>query len=190
MHNLTRIRPLWPLVTQFLLPVANHRTARIRIIGIEALNQIVLAAMRHAETPADAPRAPTAQAAAAAAAAAALPARSGGRSSPSPLGPPPRDVSWERLLLTPLEELQRRCAHRETQERIIQAVHQVLHASAGAVGDGWPLVLSMLYRAATRPALSPLLPLAIRSVQLIAQVEPCPPTSTLLSHISPPYCPP
>ena len=67
-------------------------------------------------------------------------------------------MSWERLLLTPLEELQRRCAHRETQERIIQAVHQVLHASAGAVGDGWPLVLSMLYRAATRPALSPLLP--------------------------------
>jgi len=40
LHNLHRIRSLWPLVTQFLLPVANHKTARIRVIGMESLSKV------------------------------------------------------------------------------------------------------------------------------------------------------
>jgi len=76
-------------------------------------------------------------------------------------GAPP----WDRLLLAPLEELQRRCAHRETQERILQATHQLLQGGGVGLRHGWLLVLSILWRAATKPTLLPLLPLAIRSVQ-------------------------
>ena len=35
--NLHRAPALWPLVTQLLLPVANHKVPRIRVVGIESL---------------------------------------------------------------------------------------------------------------------------------------------------------
>ena len=44
--NLKRIRILWPLVTQFLLPVANHQTQRIRVLGMESLSKVLIASMR------------------------------------------------------------------------------------------------------------------------------------------------
>ena len=47
LHNMHRVLLLWPIVTQLLLPAANHRSARIRIVGIEALVKVVIAAMRH-----------------------------------------------------------------------------------------------------------------------------------------------
>ena len=47
MHNLHRVLTLWPLVTQLLLPAANHKAQRIRIVGTEALAKVVIAAMRH-----------------------------------------------------------------------------------------------------------------------------------------------
>ena len=63
MANLERIATLWPLVTQLLLPVANHKAVRVRVLGAEALAKLVVAAMRHqlAAAPpasADAPRTP------------------------------------------------------------------------------------------------------------------------------------
>ena len=155
MANLERIATLWPLVTQLLLPVANHKAVRVRVLGAEALAKLVVAAMRHqlAAAPpasADAPRTPP----------------------PGPPAPPPSAApplpGADLLLLAPLEELQRRCAHRETQERILQAAHQILQACGARLHRSWPLLLSLLYRAATRPALAPLLPLAFRSVELIS----------------------
>ena len=47
LHNMHRILLLWPVVTQLLLPAANHKSPRIRIVGIEALVKVVIAAMRH-----------------------------------------------------------------------------------------------------------------------------------------------
>lgn len=44
--NLERIAVLWPIATQFLLPVANHQTQRIRVLGVESLSKVVIAAMR------------------------------------------------------------------------------------------------------------------------------------------------
>jgi hypothetical protein len=147
LNNLHRISLLWPLVTQFLLPVANHKTTRIRVLGIESLSKVVIAAMRPRLS--DAPPA--------------------GANAPA----------GDRALLAPLEELQRRCAHRETQERILQAIHQILQSRGQGLTDGWLLLLSVLWRAATKPSLTPLVPLAFRSVQLIA--------SDLLPHL-PPAC--
>ena len=150
---------LWPLVTQFLLPVANHQTLRIRILGMEALHRVVTAAMRDhiAEKAAAAksglPPPPPARAPIVGATLAGEGEGGGG---------------WDRVLLAPLEELQRRCAYRETQERILASTHEILMACGAGLTDGWLLVLSILWRAATKPSLVPLLPLAFRSVQLIA----------------------
>ena len=38
--NLHRITLIWPLVTQFLLPVANHKTLRIRVLVALALTAV------------------------------------------------------------------------------------------------------------------------------------------------------
>ena len=56
---------------------------------------------------------------AAAPAAAAAPATEGGEGEGAP---------WDKTLMAPLEELQRRCVHRETQESILGAVHKILQA--------------------------------------------------------------
>ncbi|EOD39941.1 hypothetical protein EMIHUDRAFT_223134 [Emiliania huxleyi CCMP1516] len=136
--NLHRAPALWPLVTQLLLPVANHKVPRIRVVGIESLE-----------------------------------AEYGGWGG-----------GWDRHVLSPLEELQRRCAHRETQERVLQCVHQLLRSCGAGLVEGWLLILSILWRAATKPALLPLLPLAIRSVQLIASdFLPSLPPPCLLAYV-------
>ena len=155
--NLKRIRILWPLVTQFLLPVANHQTQRIRVLGMESLSKVLIASMRmHIADQA-----------------AAAKKDSGGPGRGS------AHDAWDYVLLAPLEELQRRCAHRETQEKIISAMHEVLMTCGAGLTDGWLLLLSILWRAATKPSLVPLLPNAFRSVQLIA--------SDFLPHL-PPAC--
>jgi len=163
--NLDRVPVFWPLVTQFLLPVANHQTQRIRILGVESLSKVLVAAMRlylsHQEvtpitTLADAPHGLTPEV-----------SNPGGSQLRWP-SPKEGDGSWDRVLLAPLEELQRRCAYRETQERILSATHEVLQACGAGLAEGWLLLLSILYRAATKPSLKGLVPLAFRSVELIA----------------------
>ena len=116
-----RVLLLWPIITQLLLPAANHKSARIRIVGIEALVKVVIAAMRHHMQRARDAAKPHAAAdeAAAAAPAAAAPATEGGEGEGAP---------WDKTLMAPLEELQRRCVHRETQESILGAVHKILQA--------------------------------------------------------------
>lgn len=142
--NLHRIEKLWPLVTQFLLPVANHKSQRIRVIGMESLAKVVIAAMRKKQKEGGTAEADAEQSVTEA------------------------DDDWDRTVLAPLEELQRRCAYKETQERILQATHEVLQACGKGLCLGWQLLLSVLWRAATKPSLVTLLPLAFRSVQLIA----------------------
>ena len=116
LHNMHRVLLLWPIITQLLLPAANHKSARIRIVGIEALVKVVIAAMRHHMQRARDAAKPHA---AADEAAAAAPAAEGGEGEGAP---------WDKALMAPLEELQRRCVHRETQESILGAVHKILQA--------------------------------------------------------------
>jgi hypothetical protein len=170
--NMHRAPTLWPLVSQFLLPVANHKVPRIRVVGMDSLSLVVLAAVKHGRgaaadsTAAAGKRDPSLGAA-------------GGWGELGGWG-----NAWDRHTLAPLEELQRRCSHRETQERVLQCVHQLLRSDGSTLVEGWLLILSILYRAATRPALLPLLPLAIRSVQLIASdLLPCLPPPCLLAYV-------
>jgi len=66
----------------------------------------------------------------------------------------------------------------------LQCVHQLLRSMGTTLVEGWLLLLSILYRAATKPALLPLLPLAIRSVQLIASdFLVCLPPPCLLAYV-------
>ena len=180
LHNMHRVLLLWPIVTQLLLPAANHKSARIRIVGIEALVKVVIAAMRHhmqltrdALKPQDtsdaaAAAAPAAAAAAAAAATTASTAVVAAAAPAAAEGTEGEGAPWDKTLMAPLEELQRRCVHRETQESILGAVHKILQACGADLLAAWPLLLSVLWRAATLPALASLLPLGFRSVQLIA----------------------
>jgi len=176
MHNLHRVLTLWPLVTQLLLPAANHKAQRIRIVGTEALAKVVIAAMRHhmharakLKDGAAADAAPAAADAAPAAADAAAPAAAPAAED---------DPAWDQTLMAPLEELQRRCVHKETQERTLQALHQILQACGAELRSAWPQLLSILWRTATLPSLAYVLPLGFRSVQLIA--------SDFLSVLPPP----
>ena len=123
-----RVLLLWPIITQLLLPAANHKSARIRIVGIEALVKVVIAAMRHhMQRARDAakPHAAADEAAAAAPATAAAPAAA---AAPATEGGEGEGAPWDKALMAPLEELQRRCVHRETQESILGAVHKILQA--------------------------------------------------------------
>ena len=186
--NLKRIRMLWPLVTHFLLPVANHQTQRIRVLGMESLSRVLIAAMRmHLSE-----RATAAKASADDPTSIPQPPPLSAPPTPTPTTPDrrpsfavageralPEGGAWDRVLLTPLEELQRRCTYRETQERILSATHEVLMTCGAGLGDGWLLLLSILWRAATKPSLVPLLPNAFRSVEVIA--------SDFLPHL-PPAC--
>jgi hypothetical protein len=157
--NIDRVCVLWPLVTQFLLPVANHTSQRIRVLGMESLSKLLVAAMRmHLSD----------QAAAAQAAAAGEPAPAAPAAPAVASAGEAADDAWDRVLLAPLEELQRRCAYRETQERILSCMHEVLMTCGAGLREGWLLLLAILWRAATRTSLVPLLPNAFRSVQLIA----------------------
>jgi len=161
--NLDRAPTFWPLATQFLLPVANHQTQRIRILGVESLAKVVISAMRLYLSDKEADPIP-----AAACTSAARAARL--HKTPATRWSTPKEAngSWDRVLLAPLEELQRRCAYRETQERILGSTHEVLQACGAGLSEGWLVLLSILYRAATRPSFNLLLPLAFRSVELIA----------------------
>lgn len=170
--NMQRAPTLWPLVSQFLLPVANHKVPRIRVVGMESLSLVVLAAMKYGRS----------TAAAQGEAAGRRDPATGAAGGWGELGG--WGGAWDRHALAPLEELQRRCSHRETQERVLQCVHQLLRSDGSSLVEGWLLILSILYRAATRPVLMPLLPLAIRSVQLIASdLLPCLPPPCLLAYV-------
>ena len=182
MANLHRAPTLWPLVTQFLLPVANHKITRIRVFGIDALARVVLAAVEYGRDGGTPPAFLATNGAVATVAGARRDLAVGAAGGWGELGN--WGGAWDRHLLGPLEELQRRCAHMETQERVLQCVHQLLRADGATLVEGWTLVLSILYRAATKPTLLPLLPLAIRSVQLIASdLLPCLPPPCLLAYV-------
>jgi len=159
--NLERIAVLWPIATQFLLPVANHQTQRIRVLGVESLSKVVIAAMRLYLS--DSQAIETGSGAEAALGTARWPPHKEG-SARGPVGTFPS--SWDRVLLAPLEELQRRCAYRETHERILSSTHQVLQACGVGLRDGWLMLLSILHWAATKQ--KNLVSLAFRSVELIA----------------------
>lgn len=159
--NLDRIAVLWPIATQFLLPVANHQTQRIRILGVESLSKVVIAAMRLYLS--DSQAIEKGGAAEGALGTARWPPLKES-SARGPEGAVPS--SWDRVLLAPLEELQRRCAYRETQERILSSTHQVLQACGVGLRDGWLMLLSILHWAATKQ--KNLVSLAFRSVELIA----------------------
>ena len=78
-------------------------------------------------------------------------------------------LAWQLQLLSPLDELHRQSAHRDTRDKVLQAIYTLLLASGAALHAGWHACLRVLERVATGGAEhAPLIALAFKSVQLVA----------------------
>mmetsp|Transcript_36860 Transcript_36860/g.91766 ORF Transcript_36860/g.91766 Transcript_36860/m.91766 type:complete len:2107 (+) Transcript_36860:60-6380(+) len=178
--NVSRWQLTWPLVIQHLLPAANHSVPHLRTLGVDSMMRLVLSILRHmathtseSEKLSGAPRLPKRKIAERDEEAPSY------EEAPS-LGAPDvpstaqlaggaSGTAWQLQLLSPLDELHRQCGHRDTRDKLLQALYSLLLFSGADLHAGWHAVLRMLDRVATGGSEhAALVPLAFKSVQVVA----------------------
>mmetsp|Transcript_5623 Transcript_5623/g.8694 ORF Transcript_5623/g.8694 Transcript_5623/m.8694 type:complete len:1334 (+) Transcript_5623:1-4002(+) len=190
MHNMYRVEVIWEQVTHTLVRLCSHPQASVRQYGVDCLTQLLTAALLSLQPPSSelshlslGPAAPRISQN--------VSSRTKGpelkertetlviRAEPPTPEVKPRRLSTSReflskadldelqfKLLVPVQELYR-CQHLDVRENMLQGLHQVLRSAGHVLTSGWVAIAGLLQAAAAQEE-APLVPIAFKSLQIIA----------------------